>query len=120
MRPRKVRRFLLLALFGAIAAGSGLGTGIARADVVDVYVTWKAVNICNYFSLHPQVSAVEPMFRAIQADTGFTATDTGTVLVAAVASICPEFLPVLSAYANSTPLPQTTFRSSAHIGGRIA
>jgi hypothetical protein len=32
MRPRRVRRILALAAFGAITAGATIGTGVAKAD----------------------------------------------------------------------------------------
>lgn len=100
MRPNRLRRLLILAFFGAIAAGSGLGTGIARADVVDVYVTWKAENVCNWLSLHPQASSVEPLFKAIQDDTGFSGEDVARVLAAAVATSCPESMIVLQRFVD--------------------
>jgi hypothetical protein len=36
----------------------------AHADGIDVYTAWKADTICSWFNQHPQVSAVEPMFKA--------------------------------------------------------
>jgi hypothetical protein len=97
VRPRVLKRWLTLA--GAILTAVVV-TPAAKADGPQVYAEWKAPVICDWFALNETPAAVEPMFKAIMDDTGYSSADTARVLVEAVTSTCPRFLPVLRAYAD--------------------
>lgn len=86
MRPNRLRRLLILAAFGAIAAGSGIGTGIAKATPEDT--TAKAVAICDILDNLPYLTTVDFIGSALVAD-GMTYDAAGDLIRGSVAVFCP-------------------------------
>ena len=90
MRPRQVRRFYALAAFGALTAGSFIGTGIAKAEPVDV---------CLSLAAAPTVATVEQLIVEFVSD-GLAPGDSGELIAVDVLSECPQYRPVLQAYVD--------------------
>lgn len=104
-------------LLCSVLIGASIGFAArAKADSIDAYVAWKADAVCNWFAQHPDASAVAPMFKAISDDTGYNDTDTARVLVTAVGSTCPQYMPVLQRFVDLNP-PAPTYKASGRIGG---
>lgn len=97
MRPRRLRRLIALAGFGAIIAGGALGTGVARADETDQYASLNAGRICRTLDQYPTVAGVTGILQAVM-NVGFTPHDAGLVVAKAVVNSCPEHLPELQRF----------------------
>lgn len=120
MRPNRLRRLLILAAFGAIAAGSGLGTGIARATpdaAIDRYTALEWHVVCDALTENPSLTTVTALFRAIISDTDFTVEETAKVVVQSVQVFCPENTHVLQRFVDVYGGPQST---GGAIGGPYA
>lgn len=105
MRPRVLRRRLTLALFGAILAGSLLGTGLARADTMDdIYILTLDQEGITYTTPEQAIRLGHLACDSFDAGAGLMAT-AGAVLDAselmipdaafltgvAVGAYCPEY-----------------------------
>jgi hypothetical protein len=99
MRPRKLRRLLALAAFGAVLAGTGAGWGIAKADpLTDVYAARNAERVCATLDEVPSVAGVEGIVVAIMDETGWEGGPAGEVIAISIFAKCPEYVGVLDAF----------------------
>jgi hypothetical protein len=97
MRPYKVRRFLVLAWFGVLFAGSLLfcfGIGVAKAEPRAI----NAAAVCAVLETHPTVEGVTAIIREVVKESGATPEVAFRGVTVAIAVQCPNLLPVLSAF----------------------
>jgi hypothetical protein len=104
MRPRQLRRRLTLAAFGAVLAGTVLGTGIAKADpmTVEDYAFRNATAICGMIDQQPDIGGLMDVGTRLM-QNGLTPEQAATVVVLAVDNVCPRFIPLLQSVASAPP-----------------
>lgn len=90
MRPRVLRRRLILAGLGGMIAAATITTGIAKADT----------DICASLAASPTVGTVEQLVGSYMAG-GLSGKDAGTLIAATVLGTCPQFAPVLQRFVNA-------------------
>lgn len=105
MRPRRVRRLLALAAFGAVAAGATIGTGIAKADPaldyltaltnsgMTVYNTTAALNtgyaICTALDTTRGDLVAQNLFRVTTWADVPNITTAQVIVIVAASTLCP-------------------------------
>jgi hypothetical protein len=102
MRPRVLRRRLILAGLGGMLAAAIITTGVAKADGVlsdteAAYVmAYGAGAVCPTIAEYPSMAGVMGVAQGIMAD-GFTADSAVDIINASVAAYCDRYRPLLQA-----------------------
>lgn len=117
MRPRTLRRRLILAGFGGMLVAGIATTGVARADSVDEYTITNAAAICQFLDQNPGVTGVETALAEIILEDGFTPYQGGTIVGRAVFGSCPEHVPALEAFVAKYSEAR---KISGGVGGRLS
>lgn len=95
VRPRVLRRALVLAAFGAILAGTGIGWAAdASADPVDDYTAINAGAICMVLDDNPNTAGLLGVMEGVHAE-GLSTEDAGHVVYTAIEVWCPRHWPLL-------------------------
>lgn len=106
MRPRRTRRLLALAAFGALLAAPFVGAGVAKA----------APDVCSALAASPTVGTVEDLVLAYVAE-GHTPYRSGELIAYAVFDGCPRYAPVLQRFIAAWA-PEASMVGGG-IGGRL-
>jgi hypothetical protein len=80
----------------------------AHADPMDsrlvVYAAKSSSAVCETLEVYPTFAGVAGVLQGIQSD-GFTAFQSGEIIVLSVEAGCPSRMPLLQAFANSGGTP---------------
>jgi hypothetical protein len=94
-KPSQFRRLAALAAFGAILAGSIIGTPVAKASPIDV---------CASLAASPTVGTVEQLVIGY-VNEGLTPGDAGSLIAVNVLGQCPAYTPVLQRFIDAYARP---------------
>jgi hypothetical protein len=97
MRPRVLRRRLILAGLGGMLAAATITMNVARADTLDDYIAVNGPVVCSLLDAEPTVAGVEHVGMALYGK-GLTAKEAGEVLVRSVVGFCPRHTPELNLF----------------------
>jgi len=99
MRPRRLRRLLVLTAFVALIAGAG--AGVARADAGADYAATNAAAICLTLDQFPTFAGIEGIATAIVQEGYLSFYDAGRAIRVSVDNVCPEHTGLINLFSNT-------------------
>jgi hypothetical protein len=100
MRPKALRRRLILAGFGGVLAAATITTGVAKADgelsnaEAAYVIAFGGTAICPVIAQFPSEAGVLGIAQGVMED-GFPPDSSVDIINASVAAYCPQWFPLL-------------------------
>jgi len=117
-----VRRAIVRAFALGIATGSFLTSGIvlltspAKADPIS---QGERV-VCVLLDQNPTFAGIVQTAIVIEAKTGVDDRTAGQMIAQSVYAQCPEYIPLITAFANKYAGGNTSSTASGKVGGKVA
>lgn len=101
-------------LSAAVLVGGSVGLA-ARANATPAldYAVTHAQKVCRTLDKYPSFAGIEGIADAIVKETGFGYYDAGMVIGLSVNNVCPEYIPLIQAYADAVDSTPVLYKETA-------